>query len=451
MRTKIANGHVPVGPYVLPQQSKTIKETELESIHMRIVKDEKGTVAILFALTTLVAVGITGVSIDAGRFFSARHQMQAAADAAALAAAGAYNKSTSERISLAQAVFKSNVSSNALPSGIIPEVTFGLGSVVVTAHTPMSSMIMQVLGFDSVDVGVRTSIATAGKKLELAVMLDVTGSMDSLVNGVSKLNSMKSAARDLMDIVIPTDGSATVKVSIIPFSEKVNAGTYAAAVTNKAATSGGKKLVTCVTERTGTYRYDDDAPASGRWIGFNNPGGSTSYSTDGKCKTTNGVELKAVQPLTNSRTTVLNLINSLDADGNTAGHLGTAWAYYTLSPLWNSIWPLANRPVAYTDVQTIKAAILMTDGEYNKDYTNGNPSSSTQARALCTKMKADGIEVFTIGFGIGNNNTARTTLQQCATDADHYFFPYDGDELRGAFASIGQQLSEAVTKTHIAY
>ena len=94
----------------------------------------------------------------------------------------------------------------------------------------------------------------------------------------------------------------------------------------------------------------------------------------------------------------------------------------------------------------------MTDGEYNTEYCNGvndsyincnapNGSSRTQAEHLCNAMKADGVVVYTVGFGISNNSAQQRLLQDCATDSTKYFFPYDGDALRAAFKEIGRQLA----------
>ena len=95
--------------------------------------------------------------------------------------------------------------------------------------------------------------------------------------------------------------------------------------------------------------------------------------------------------------------------GATAGHLGTAWAWYLLSPNWASLFDKDNQPAAYDDLKrTIgkaktpllrKIAVLMTDGEYNTQYSSTD--SNTQARAICDEMKKTGIEVFTVGFEIG--------------------------------------------------
>ena len=108
-------------------------------------------------------------------------------------------------------------------------------------------------------------------------------------------------------------------------------------------------------------------------------------------------------------------------------------------------------------------AILMTDGEYNTQYdSNGisvdqnkyptcssaaNDCSTTQARALCTAMKAQGITVYTVGFQLGGNQTAIDTLSQCASaptnplDPVKFYNADDGDQLKQAFRDIALKLT----------
>jgi hypothetical protein len=158
-------------------------------------------------------------------------------------------------------------------------------------------------------------------------------------------------------------------------------------------------------------------------------------------------------PLTNDKTTLMNKVKNLTLGGSTAGHLGTAWAWYTLSTNWNSLWPVANQAATASD-SVKKYAILMTDGEYNTEYdTNGvkvgsrnagsavNGTSTTQARELCKNMKADGITVYTVGFGDGMTATAKETLRQCATDSTKYYDAGNGDELKSAYLDIALKLT----------
>ena len=69
-------------------------------------------------------------------------------------------------------------------------------------------------------------------------------------------------------------------------------------------------------------------------------------------------------------------------------------------------------------------------GDINCSSTNGQ--SYTQARTLCTNMKAKGITVYTVGFVLtgGTNGTSYQTLLQCASSPDKFFNAEDGAELR---------------------
>ena len=54
---------------------------------MLTLKDQKGTVIVLFALTLTVLLGFTALAIDIGDLYVGRNELQNAADAAALAGA----------------------------------------------------------------------------------------------------------------------------------------------------------------------------------------------------------------------------------------------------------------------------------------------------------------------------------------------------------------------------
>jgi Flp pilus assembly protein TadG len=209
-------------------------------------------------------------------------------------------------------------------------------------------------------------------------------------------------------------------------------------------------LISCVTERSGSEAYTGIDPASGRYVGAYNQGGSSTkqnYSSDGKCWVA-GRELPKVIPLTNNKATLTNFFDTCSVGGATPGHIGTAWAWYMIAPEWSTIFPASSAPAAYADTNTIKAVVLMTDGEYNVHYAS--ETAKVQAETLCTNMKAKGIVVYTIGFGFPSDAAqdsqqeinARSLLKTCATNqSTTAFFPYDGNKLKEAFKSIGDSLN----------
>ena len=85
----------------------------------------------------------------------------------------------------------------------------------------------------------------------------------------------------------------------------------------------------------------------------------------------------------------------------------------------------------------------MTDGAYNR-YQDASANVTTvnnKAKSLCTGMKAKSITVYTVGFDLGNDTTAKTMLQNCATDSTHFYDADNGDALKAAFRDIALKIS----------
>ncbi len=83
----------------------------------------------------------------------------------------------------------------------------------------------------------------------------------------------------------------------------------------------------------------------------------------------------------------------------------------------------------------------MTDGEFNTRYHG--PSSARQAKELCAAMKAEGVVVFSVGFGLGGNQEALETLRECATPGQGYFADTaNADQLEAAFNNFAAKLTE---------
>ncbi len=205
---------------------------------------------------------------------------------------------------------------------------------------------------------------------------------------------------------------------------------------------------TCVTERTGTNAYTDASPSTTR-LGYNYP------ATSNPCLS------NVVRPLSSDRATIKTWIDALSASGSTGGHIGVAWGWYTVSPNFNAMWPSSGAAV-YSD-KTLKAVVLMTDGEYNSSYCTGvisqdstsgsggtnthincnapNGSSFSQTQALCTSMKAAGIIVYTVGFQVVNDQRARDIVNGCATSPTHVYLPTNGSDLRQSFQAIGRDIT----------
>jgi Flp pilus assembly protein TadG len=225
---------------------------------------------------------------------------------------------------------------------------------------------------------------------------------------------------------------------------------------------------TCVYERTGAYAASDTAPASGRWLGAGNPRWNFSAGSSSKYDGWKNVENSGARgysagayegrhgtcqpsvpvPLTEDKAALKAHVNSLVAEGGTAGHLGLAWGWYLISPDWAGIWPTASEPRAYGAQRTSKFVILMTDGDFNIQHPTAGRSSFQQSMDLCDQMKSlpSNIQVFTVGFQVPSNvqrtGDGRTILEYCATSPGHAFSAESGDQLIEVYRTIARSISD---------
>ena len=182
---------------------------------------------------------------------------------------------------------------------------------------------------------------------------------------------------------------------------------------------------------------------------------------------------KQLLRLTNVKQDILNEIHGMSPSGNTVVPAGLMWGWHLLSP--NG--PLADG-TAYSDASTIKAIILVTDGDndisggrngFNQSvfnaygYGNGphltlknSPNSRPQPEhnldvkllQLCDNIKAvtypngnKRIILYVIGLGGNISSPGLTLLQQCASSAQTYFANPTTDELVTTFQKIALGLN----------
>jgi hypothetical protein len=203
-----------------------------------------------------------------------------------------------------------------------------------------------------------------------------------------------------------------------------------------------KKYAKCVVERTGSNEANDAAPA----------GNSTYLPTWNDAADSNSTTCTPsakIIPLTTNKEGLKQAIKDLKASGSTAGQLGTALAFYMLSPKWSTVWPDDSKPANYGAEKVRKVAVLMTDGEYNtlqgRQYNDGSSQATSalnKAKALCSAMKKNAavgdpnIKVWTVGFQL-DSNAAKAMLSDCATDPkENVCNAENGDQLKACFRRI---------------
>lgn len=405
----------------------------------RFRNDERGTVAIIFAFSLLITTVAVGLAIDASRAYHISSKVANALDSAALAGAKLLDDENATDLRVQDAArryFEAHLARIGVEGVAISNFRAtpnrGSSTVTVSADVSVAATIGQLAHIPSFDFTRDATVTYRMRRIELAMVLDVTGSMST--NG--KIDSLKLAAKDVIDILRPQATTPTaIRIALAPYSAAVNAGSYAAAV------SGGSSVDNCVFERNGSASYSDDPPVSGRYLGAE-PTPSTPSNPQYGCPPA------VVQPLTNDWSLLRTTIDSYAPLGWTAGHIGAAWGWYLVSPAWASTWPSASAPSSYSDVNVIKAVILMTDGEFNTSYIGGGinstdptvtDSSPFQARRVCDNMKAQGITIYAVAFE--SPPLAEETLRACSSGSGTFFSATSGAELRAAFQEIANRLN----------
>ena len=429
----------------------------------------------------LVLMTFIGIGLDFARWSHARSQTIAALDAAVLAAGRSLQTNggnASEALTVAAQYYSAATKTRLkLQSDTVAfKIDESGTSVSATGQASIATPLLGLMNVKSLPVVSLTSVNSPTAKIsvgenaktniEMSLILDMSGSM----NQGTKLPDLKLAAQDLVDIIVwPNQTQYTSRVALVPYATAVNAGPYADAARGK-PTPGNCRTVgcllqalfnpyglpllytlsSCVTERTGPHAYKDTDPKSA-------PVGPNYPSLNNPCVT------QAVTPLTNNKDTLTSAISTLKAGGSTAGQVGVAWGWYTLSPNWASVWPTASDPAAYGTSDVKKIAVLMSDGEYNSSYCKGvisqdstlgsgsildkincnasNGNAYDQAEKVCAAMKLSGITVYTVGFNLVNSADAIDLMNNCASTPNSFYNAANGEELRQAFRDIALKVS----------
>jgi Flp pilus assembly protein TadG len=323
--------------------------------------------------------------------------------------------------------------------------------------------------------------------------------------GNSAIFDLKAAATKFIDQVVPdTQGNYYTKVAAIPYNVGVNMGSSAAADIARDPVAPGASLTpgyqdyyfmpvapvkeaknnsgvwqnncvhdanhncyatgtitNCVTERTGAQAFTD-ASAITYPLGRQYVVGGASAS--------NGCSVTPMRPLSTSKSDLKNTIAAMAAANNTVGQVGISWGWYTLSPnigLFSGVSVPAgyDKLTASDYTQRVKKImILMTDGEYNSAYADGvmsgklnyvnytdskvinkvpdNGDPFVQSKAMCSAIKASGVELYVITFQLDKTKPERVDLTtSCATDSKH-LIDADNTSLDAAFSKIANQLQE---------
>jgi len=188
----------------------------------RLLTAREGSVFIIVGAAIFMLVGAVGVAVDVGRGQMAQTKLQNALDAAGLAAGASVNSQDLEAevmkyltINFTQGTLGATI------TDVNPVLSSDGTLLTVTASATMPTSVMKVFGHETMELQAETEVTRTQKGMELAMVLDITGSMAG-----SKLTALQTASNDLLEIVFGS-GNTTAEnlwVGIVPFSMGVNVG-----------------------------------------------------------------------------------------------------------------------------------------------------------------------------------------------------------------------------------
>lgn len=440
----------------------------------------------LLALAIVPMFGAVGLAVDSSIGYLLRSRMSKSLDAAALAAGRLALNDDAETV--AREFFDANFES-AGGSVDITDFSFELNEdrefITMSATGEVPTIFMRVFGRDMMEVTSRTVIQRQTKGMELALVLDNTGSMWG-----SKFDAMQQAAYDLVDILYGDEEEIdNLWVSLVPYTATVNIGSWRTSwleSTDRAVVTPGDYSTVgwkgCVEARSAPDDGSDALPTSAAFTSyFYAP---TTRTQDNNWPTIlpelwrrndgRGPNLGCgpeITPLTPLRSTLDTAIGNMGAwhRGGTTGNLGLSWGWRTISPTWRGWWggeTPATHPLDYDTDFMDKVVVVLTDGQnqfYDHDSSGGPGSDYTaygrleelgvatlgQGRNIldarmavtCEAMKDEGIRIYSITFGPSPDAAAQTLFRNCANTPAMYFHAPSNEDLAAAFQAIGGELA----------
>ncbi len=188
----------------------------------RFVRNDRGGVALMFGLALVPLIGLVGAGVDYNRASQLRAKMAAAADAAVLTAAKMSGRSEGERRAAADATFAANLGTDASLVRVRGHLSsLGDNGWRYSATGEYTYVLVKMLPgvSNTASLDVVAEAAPGGNTLEVAVVLDTTGSM------AADMGTLRLAASDLINSLFDSAGTGSgLKVSVVPFVASVNPG-----------------------------------------------------------------------------------------------------------------------------------------------------------------------------------------------------------------------------------
>lgn len=466
---------------------------KLHQAAARFKREERGAVVPMSIYFLLVILIIGGMSVDFMRYETARTGLQNTLDSAVLAAADLSQEQAPVRV--VNDYFKAAGMHEFLTS-VTPQTGLNYKTVSATAKAEVPSLFLKMVGVNSLTAHARGTAEEKVSKVEISLVVDISGSMrEASASGNTKIQELRTAASTFVDTVLTEPTKDLISISMVPYTAQVNAGPD---LLNQIKVAPYENMG--YGERYHSHCLDFDtedfdnaafdlSKTYARMQHFQWAGGSyySNGVTNPGCPFRN---FERIIPFSQDAAQLKSAIAQYQPRANTAIHLGMKWGVSLLDPSFAGIIenlndqdkvddPFRERPAQYSDAETLKTVVLMTDGqnvhtyrlqdwaynsqsdrdhwfhhdvmyyishyvpvEYRSQFYHLKYTASQADQMLnniCTAAKNQGIIIWSIGFEV--NNHAANVMEKCASTPAH-FFRVNGVELADAFHSIAKSINQ---------
>jgi hypothetical protein len=367
----------------------------------------RGNVAILFGLLLLPLLGFAGSLVDYTRLTLAETELQAAADATALALAREANRSTianhvaNKARSYLEGELKNTMVDTDDPSfwsyawfdGSTKQVRVG-------AAVDVNTVFMHLFRIKKTRADVRSYATWNSGDLEIVFALDNTGSMADFGKMAALKDSMSESLSSLKGMA---GNGSNIKVGIVPFATQVNIGG-------------------CISDREQNWDVSTDAP---------DPKVPGSAYVTSRCNSS----IAPTALLTSDLNTLDAIVDGMSPNGNTNVTIGLVTGLALLNPS-NPYGTQSTR-----DPNTKKFLVVLTDGDNTQNlWSHSQMAIDQRTNTACNVAKAaqPTVTIYTIRVIQGN----AALLQACASSPDKYFGVTNSSQLRDVFAKIVNQIGD---------
>ncbi len=424
--------------------------------------NNRGNVAVIFALATLPIIGFVGAAVDYSAANAAKASMQAALDSTALMLAKYAPSHTGAEIQDRASKYFKAVFDSPLAKDVALTATYTSSNSQILVHgsAEVPTSFMSIMGIHDVVISGSSTSTWGTTRLRVALVLDNTGSMSSS----GKMDALKTATTNLLSQLksaVTTAGD--VYVSIVPFVKDVNLGAAnytsdwidwtdwdAANGTCSGYTHGSPRSKSTCLARNGSWTPLGHQYWNGCVIDRGNSGGPSvdDYDTNVTAPSTSITASlyaaeqysscpQAAKGLSYDWNAMNTLVSNMQPAGNTNQAIGLQLGWLSLvggGPF--------TAPAETGDYTYQKVIILLTDGLNTQDRWYSNQSQiDAREQMTCNNIKASGVTLYTIQVNTGGDPTS-TLLQNCASSSDKFFLLTSADQIVATFDTIGTNLSK---------